>query len=69
MRFSMSAGLGIGKNLYSFGGNFGWYKGSDLCLLNIKLFEFYVDTNTWMLTIFDVQIMKFSIGLSLTREN
>ena len=68
MRFSISAVLGIGKHGYSFGGTFGWFKGSDLALLNLKLFEFYVDEKVWILTIFDIQVAKFSIGLSLNRD-
>jgi len=68
MRFSISAVLGIGKHGYSFGGTCGWFKGSELTLLNLKLFEFFIDEPTWVLTIFDIQIAKFSLGLSLTRE-
>jgi hypothetical protein len=68
MRFGINASLGIGKHNYSFGGTFGWYSGSELSLLTIKLFELYIDGKIWMLTIFDIQIAKFSIGLSLNRD-
>lgn len=45
-------------------GNLGWYGGNPFCLVRIAV----LDTGTWGIGIFELQIAKFVVAIGLYRE-
>lgn len=52
--------------LKSFWVQFGWFSGEELTLISVDIFKTFIDGKYISVTIFDLQVLKFSIGFGFS---